>query len=129
MSIRSEIETRFKTWADANSVIPVFETQNYTRTNVPYCEFRLVSRIGVATGLAYATHRVAGIAQFNICVKLGTGTKITEDLVESLKKAFPVAPKIGNIYIDKPVDVQPIFIQDDWQCVLVSVYFHSEVVS
>ena len=112
--IRSALESRLKTWADAQvPPIPIaYQNAPFTApTQSRYLRAYLLpaetsSRLVEGTDRSYM-----GMFQISICVPEGTGPGAAEQLIASLETLFPAPLTISksglNIRITKPISASP----------------------
>ena len=103
--IRSALEGRLKTWADAQSPPIPIEYQNVAFTppsQARYLRAFLLPAETRSNDTPGETKTYAGLLQVSICVPTGTGPGAAEQLVTELETLFPVSLRIvvGGLVIN-----------------------------
>lgn len=125
MTIRSELETVLKEYAEDNSIAVAWEGASLDRTTLSeYVQLFFLDKAIVAPDLAVARKRTTGMVQINVCVRDGTGSKRVEELAEAVAALYPVAnkqkfetvsieqhPQIASAYIDGPFRIIPVTVE------------------
>jgi hypothetical protein len=129
MSIRSELETRIKVWADAQSPpIPVaFEGIPFNKPKIgPWLRVWMLANVTINPTVDAARKRTKGIMQVDCCVLDGTGSAAVEALANSVAALFPVLPKTGTVSIEQPPQTGQAFPQDLWRIIPVTISYRQE---
>lgn len=130
MTIRSELEARIITWADAQSPkIPVaLENVSFTKPTIGgYLETFFLASVTVNPDVEASRERETGILQVNCCVPQGNGTKAANELVAAIITLFPVLPKTGTVSIEHPPQKSNGLPRDDgFWIVPISISYRQE---
>jgi hypothetical protein len=130
MTLRTEIETRLKVWADAQSPVIPIAYQN-VKFNKPlsgsYLEVVLLGHHGKSSGLSASGVTRTGIFQINCYSSLNTGMAQVETLAESVVSLFPVVPKTGTVSIEAPLSWSGSYVEDTFVCVPVRARYRIEM--
>jgi hypothetical protein len=131
MSLRSELETRLANWASAQSPpIPVaWEGFPFVppQNGGPYIQpFLLANTVTNATVDAART-RTRGNFQINVWVKDGKGSKVVEDLSNTIAALYPVLPKVGTVSVESPPQTSAAFTNVDWRVITISISYRQEL--
>lgn len=116
MSVRSDIETRLRTWAaEQTPKLPVeFENVAFNKpTTTGYLQIFFLVKDTVNADVSAESERETGMFQINVCMLQGKGTKDTETAIEGLKAAFPVLPKTNPVSIERPPTQSGGYNRDD----------------
>lgn len=129
-TIRAALESRLKTWADAQSpVIPV-AWQNVSYTPVSGTRYIRAYLLPAETfdGAITGDYKLyAGIFQLSIYSPDGTGTGAAETIAESLIALFAQNTAIVKsgltIFIDRTPSMGPSMIETGWHVLPVSIRY------
>lgn len=128
--IRAELETRLKTWADAQSPqIPIaFQNVAFTKpANGPYLEPFLMPNATLNRTVDGKRKTYIGLFQINCWAQSGTGMGAVEALAQSVVNLFPMLPKTGAVSIEKtPEAAHPLPDDTGWVIVPVTVEYRME---
>jgi pyruvate/2-oxoglutarate/acetoin dehydrogenase E1 component len=129
MSIRSELETRLKTFADAQiPPIPVaWEGQPFTPpANGAFFEVKMLASTRVAHSISAENVRTRGNFQVNVVVRDGVGSKVADDLAESVIALYPMLPKTGTVSVEQPPQKSAAILSLDKRVIAVTVNYRQE---
>jgi hypothetical protein len=101
--IRSELESRLKTWADAQvPKVPVaFEGMAFTKPSTGvFLEPTLIPMSTEDANVSGTRKRCYGVFHVNCWAKSGTGMRQVETLAQSIVTLFPLLPKTGAVSIE-----------------------------
>lgn len=132
MSIRSELETRLKTWADAQSPkIPIaFEGVPFTKPpGTPFLQAYLMPAVTINPTVDGIRSREVGIFQVNCWVADGKGSAEAEALARNIINLFPLVPKTGTVSIEKTPSMASPLIDDGWRVVPVTITYRQELIN
>jgi hypothetical protein len=133
--IRAELETRLKTWADAQSPkIPIaFQNVPFTKPTTSgsvFLECFLIPNVTMNIELSGQRSTLYGIFQVNCWVQQGKGMKAAETLAQSVINIFPMLPKTGDVSIEGTPTAEPSLLDDSgWVVVPVTIKYRYEKVS
>ena len=116
MTVRSEVETTLKTWADAQvPPVPIaFENKAFNKpVSGPYLAVFFLDTVTVNAEVSAATERETGVFQIDVCSRTGVGTKECEALRDSVVALFPVLPKTGAYSVERPPQKSAFRPRDD----------------
>lgn len=102
--IRAELETRLKTWADAQvPKIPIaFEGVGFTKpTSGVYLEPFLLPSATMNNTVAGSRITRYGMFHVNCWALSGKGMREVETLAQSIVDLFPILPKSGTVSIER----------------------------
>lgn len=129
MSVRTDLETRLKTWADNhNPVIKVaWEGVPFAKpTSGMFIQpfiIRAKSRNSNLSGTDYREH---GLWQISVWGLDGKGSAETEDLSQELINLFPVIPKFATTSIEQTGTMSQADIIDGWRVVHLTFPYRKE---
>lgn len=124
--LRSTLETKLKTWADANNLPVAYEGVPYTKPDTAWVDCFIIPATTMNKTVSAARKTYYGIFQVNIYVKDGTGNRTIEALGQSLIDAFPVVPKVGAVSVEAtPSYTQPI-LEGVWRILPVRIKYRYE---
>lgn len=128
--VRAELETRLKTWAEAQSPkVPIaFENVPFTKpTDGVFVEAILIPNITLDANVAADRQTLMGIFQVNCWARSGKGMGEVERLANSIIGLYPILPKTGNVSIEKTPYVESS-IQDTsgWVISPVTIMYRYE---
>lgn len=131
MTIRSELETRIKNWAAAQSpaLTVAYENVPYSKPadKTPFVECYIAPLETIDVTVDGTRQRNIGIFYVNVWTPDGKGSGQSDRIVSSLVAAFPIVPKTGSVSIEKtPSAKQPLYT-DGWRVVQVSIKYRYEV--
>lgn len=128
--IRAELETRLKTWADAQiPKIPIaFENVAFTKPSEGvFLETYLIPSITLDREVSGAKQRLLGIFQVNCWARSGKGMRQVEQLSQDVISLFPLLPKVGAVSIDgTPSTESALLDQSGWVVVPVTIKYRYE---
>lgn len=128
--IRAELESRLKTWADAqNPQVPIaFQNAAFTKpSSGPYLEAWLLPGPTLNKTVDGSRKTYIGIFQINCWAKSGNGMGVVEQLSQSVINLFPMLPKTGSVSIEKtPEAERPIPDDAGWVIVPVTIQYRME---
>lgn len=129
-SIRAELETRLKTWADAqNPQVPIaFQNSPFTKpANGPFLEPILIPNETLNKTVAGTRKTHIGLFQVNCWAASGGGMRQVEQLAQSIVDLFPILPKTGTVSIEKtPEAERPMSDGSGWVIVPVMIKYRME---
>lgn len=129
MSIRSELETRLKTFADAQvPPIPIaWEGIPFTPPkDGAFFEVKMLAPISSSSNVAASNIRTRGNFQINVVDRDGVGPKKIEDLVDQVMALYPMLPKTGTVSIEQPVQKSAAILLLDKRIIAVTVNYRQE---
>lgn len=128
--IRSELESRLKTWADAQTPkIPIaFENVAFTKpTTGVFMEAFLLPNITLNPEVSANRKRLIGIFQINCWAKSGNGMKTVEQLAQNVIDLFPVMPKSNVVSIEETPNAEKHLLDSTgWVVVPVTIKYRAE---
>ena len=116
MTVRSEVETTLKIWADAQvPPVPIsMENKAFTKpTTGSYLAVYFLDTFTASAEVSAATERETGVFQIDVCTRTGVGTKECEALRNSVIALFPVLPKTGAYSVERPPQKSAFRPRDD----------------
>jgi len=127
-TIRNEVETKVKAWADSqNPVIPIaFENVPFTKPDGTFIELYIIPATTVNTTVGAKRATMLGTIQLNIHAKEGVGTKTSEDIAQSLINLFPVVPKTGTVSIEQTGSIMNPLYDAQWRITPVRFRYRQE---
>lgn len=129
MSIRSELETRLKTFADAQvPPIPIaWEGQPFTPPkDGAFFEVKMLAPISSSSNVAASNTRTRGNFQINVVDRDGVGSKRIEDLVDQVIALYPMLPKTGTVSVEQPPQKSAAILLLDKRIIAVTVNYRQE---
>lgn len=130
MTIRSELETRLKTLADAQSPkIPIaFEDLPFTKPiDTPFFECVIVPAATINVTVDANRIREIGVMQVNVWYPSGKGAGKGEALADKVIAHFPVVPPVGTVYITQtPFKSRAIKDESGWRIIPVTINYRQE---
>lgn len=132
MTIRSEIESRLITWAQAQvpPILVSLEGVPFTKPTdgSAYLQIFFLGSASTNTSVDGLGVRVRGIAQINCCVPDGKGSKQVEALSQNIVDLFPVVPKslFTTVSIEQTPSVGQAMIDATWRIVPVTIKYRQE---
>lgn len=128
--IRSELETRLKTWADAQvpKVLISSEGVPFTKpTDGVFLEAFLLPSATLNPEVSGVRKRQLGIFQVNCWAKSGKGMKAVEQLAQNVIDLYPLFPKAGNVSIEQTPNAEPSILDTSgWIVVPVTIKYRYE---
>jgi len=128
--IRSALETKLKTWADAQvPKIPVaFEGIAFSKpSSGAYIEPLLIPNVTSNNELSGRRKTLLGIFEVRCWHPSGRGMGGVEQLVNNVISLFPLLPKIGSVSIENtPHAEHPIIDESGWIIVPVLIFYRYE---
>jgi hypothetical protein len=128
--IRAELETRLKTWADAqNPKVPIaFEGASFTKPSAgQFLEPILIPNITLNREVSGTRKTLIGLFQVNCWAKAGSGMGAAEQLAQSVIDLFPLLPKTGLVSIEKtPYASAPMPDSAGWLVIPVTIQYRME---
>lgn len=129
MSIRSELETRLKTFADAQ-VPPIPIAWEGTPFTPPkdgaFFEVKMLASTNTSVNVAASNTRVRGNFQVNVVDRDGVGSKKIEDLASQVAALYPMLPKTGTVSIEQPAQKSAAILLLDKRIIAVTVNYRQE---
>lgn len=127
-TVRNELETKIKNWANShNPVIPIaFENVPFTKPDGTFIEVYLIPATTVNTTVAASRATLLGTLQCNIYTKAGVGTKLSEDLAQELINLLPVVPKTGTVSIEQTGYTMNSLMDAQWRVLPVRFRYRQE---
>ena len=130
--IRKAVETRLKTWADAQTpVIPVaWQNVGFTPPVGRYLRAFVLPAPTQYTSLDQECRSWKGIFQVSFCMPIGTGSATVESLIASLDAAFASSfTQDGlRIFLLAPLSAAPAISEPDRHVVPVSAPYRVDTV-
>lgn len=129
MSVRSDLETRLQTWADAQSpkIKIAWEGKAFTKPStgvfLQAVVMRAKSRNSNLGGIDYREH---GLWQISVWGLDGKGSAETEDIAQDLVNLFPVVPKFAQTSIEQVGSISQADIIDGWRVVHITFPYRKE---
>ena len=128
--IRSELEVRLKTWADAQTPkIPVaFENISFLKpTAGPFLEPLLIPNMTMNNELSGVRKTHMGIFEVRCWFPTGRGMGDIEKLSNNIVNLFRLVPKVGKVSIENsPYAERPQFDEAGWIIVPVLILYRYE---
>lgn len=127
--IRAELETRLKTWADAQSPqVPIaFQNVSFTKPAGPYLEAYLIPNATLNKELSGSRKTYIGLFQINCWAPKGTGMGQVEALAQSIvDDVFPFLGPDGAVSIEQTPSADPPLWDAGWVIVPVTVKYRME---
>jgi len=108
MSIRSELEGRLKTWADANNLPVVWQNTAYQPVaGKTYLRAFLMPAASTSRDLAGVNRTHRGVFQVSVIAPAGTGSGAAEAIAESIAALYPPNLALGIVKTVGPMTVAP----------------------
>lgn len=129
MTLRTEIETRLKTWADAQvPAIPIsYQNVKFVKPLTgSYLEIIFLTDHRINRDLSANNTRQTGMFQINCCSPLNTGMSQAEAIATSIVSLFPVLPKTGIVSIESPLSWSGSYVEDTFVCIPVRARYRIE---
>lgn len=132
--IRYALESRLKTWADAQSpAIPVaWQNVPFTPPVTRYLRAFLLPAETVTQTLDGDHRRYTGVFQVSILVPVGNGPGAGETIAEAIEALYPADLVLGDtsfdLYIVSPMSVYPSLQDSDWYTIPVSCQYRVDTV-
>lgn len=127
--IRSELETRLKTWADAQTPkVPIaFEGIAFSKPTGPFLEPLLFPNIVSDTTLAGDRQTYRGIFEVRCWCPSGRGMGAVERMASNIASLFPLLPKTGKVSVENtPYTERPQLDEAGWTIVPVMIMYRYE---
>ena len=128
--IRAELETRLKTWADAQTPqIPIaFQGVSFTKPadGSPYLEPILLPNPTLNKTVDGKRKTYIGIFQVNCWAQSGRGMGPVESLAQSVINLFPLLPKTGSVSIEQTPAADSPLLDNGWLVVPVTIKYRME---
>lgn len=128
--IRAELETRLKTWADAQTPkVPIaFENVAFTKpSSGVYLQAFLLPNSTLNKELSAQRKTHMGLFQVNCWAPSGKGMGEVEALSQSIVNLFPVLPKSGAVSVEQtPTAAKPLLDESGWVVVPVTIKYRME---
>lgn len=127
MSVRNDLESRLKAWAD--SQIPpidvVWEGTSFDKTGseVPFLQCFIIPGKTLNATLDASKQREIGIFQVSVWGIDGKGTYETENLANQVIDLFPVYPKFAQTSIENPMSKSIAEIRGNWRVIHCSASY------
>jgi hypothetical protein len=129
MSVRSELESRIKAWAESQSpAVPVsWEGVAFNKPldGVFIQPFILPAQTQNPTVDGNRT-RELGILHVNCWSPDGIGMGRVEALADKIVSLFPILPKTGTVSIERTPSKQAPMVADGWRILPVVIYYRRE---
>ena len=133
-AIRAALETRLKTWADAQAPpVPIaWEDVPYTPTGARYVRAFLLPAETQTPAMTADYRLYAGLMQVSICVPSGQGPGASDALYESLKSSFDYQTKLTatggfTVLINRVPAKGPVMLGDGYRVLPVSIYYRADL--
>lgn len=122
-TIRAALESRLKTWADAqNPVVKIaFQGVGFQKPSTPFLECFLIPNVAMHRDVAATHERHLGFFQVNCWAPSGSGMGQAEALAQSIKALYPVMPKTGSVSIESPPKIDKALVDSTEAWVIVPV--------
>lgn len=127
--IRAALESRLKTWADAQSIPVSFENVAFTKPAnfTPFLECFLIPNVVMNRDVSATHERHYGFFQVNVWAQKGKGMGQAEALAQSVKALYPVVPKTGSVSVETPPKIDKALLDDSgWVIVPVLISYRFE---
>ena len=127
--IRAELETRLKTWADAQTPkIPVaFQNVPFTKpTTGVWLEAYLLPNFTMNQEVSGKRKTHIGIFHINCWAPSGTGMGRVEQLAQQIVDLYPILPKTGAVSIEQTPTADNSIPDNGWVIVPVTVKYRME---
>lgn len=129
MSVRSELETRLAVWAAAQQppILVAYEGVPFTPpTSGSYLQPFLLANTVTNITVDGKRIRTRGNFQINCWTKDGTGSKIIEDLANTVSLLYTVLPIIGTVRIVSNPQTSAAFTNADWRVISITIPYRQE---
>jgi hypothetical protein len=128
--IRAALESRLKTWADAQvPKIPIaFESVSFTKPAAGlYIEPLLLPNVTSNNELSGTRQTHLGIFEVRCWGPTGNGMGAVEKLANNIVKLFPILPKVGSVSVENtPYSERPQHDAAGWVILPVLVFYRYE---
>lgn len=131
--VRTALETRLRTWAQAQTPVPsiAFENVAFTKptlsTTTPlWVECKLLPNQTFSRDTTALRETFIGLFQVNVWSPSNIGMGQAERMADSIKQAFPVVPKFGGVSIEQPPKVGSPLQDSGWIVVPVLISYRYE---
>lgn len=132
IDIRTELETRLKTWADSKSpkVQIAFQNVAFTKpVGLPFLECILIPNTTVNNEISGTRKTHLGLFQVNCWAPKGAGMRQAESLAQSVSDLYPILPKTGSVSIEQTPSIGRGILDDSgWIIVPVLIKYRHEAV-
>lgn len=129
-AVRAALETRLKTWADAQSPkIPIaFQNVTFNKpTSGTYLEAILIPNYTFNREVSGQHHTDLGMFQVNCWSKVGEGMGKAELLAQQVRDLYPLIPKNMSVSIEQTPSIDnPIQDPSGWVAVPVLIKYRFE---
>lgn len=129
--IRAELETRLKTWANAQvPPIPIaFQGRPFTKpTDGEFLEAFLLPNVTLHKEVSATRKTYFGLFQINCWARSGKGVGAVEQLAQDVIDLFPILPKTGAVSIEKTPYAESPDLDNGWLIVPVLVQYRMETI-
>lgn len=127
MSVRADLETRLKTWADTRNppISVVWEGTPFDKTesDAPFLQSFILPAKTLNATLDATKQREVGIFQVSIWGLDGKGSHEVESIADELIELFPVFPKFAETSIDSPMSKTPAQTNNNWRVIHCSASY------
>lgn len=122
-TIRAALESRLKTWADAQSIKVAYQSVAFTKPSppAPFLEATLIPNVAMNRDVAATHERHLGFFQVNCWAPSGLGMGQAEALAQSVKALYPVMPKTGSVSVETPPKIDKALVDPTEAWVIVPV--------
>jgi len=130
--IRAALESRLKTWAQAQSPpIPIaYQNVAFTPPNQARYLRAFLLPAETRSDLPGTSRNYMGIFQISICIPDGSGSGAAETILADLEALFPVALTIESagtkIFITRPVSASPAMNEPGWFVLPTSIRYRAD---
>lgn len=127
--IRAALETRLKTWADAQTPkVPVaYQGAPFTKPTGAFLEAFLIPNDTLHKEVSGQRKTYIGLFQINCWAPSGKGMGEVERLSQKVIDLFPMLPKTGAVSIEStPSAERPIMDDSGWVIVPVTARYRME---
>jgi hypothetical protein len=127
MSIRSELESKLTTYAQANNLPVAWENAPFHKpTSGAWLECFLINNFTTERNVAATRFAAYGIFQVNVWFPEGKGMALGESIAYAIRDLYPIVPKTGTVSIEKTPTLAPTMASDGWRIIPVSIYWRQE---
>ncbi len=127
MTVRIEVESRLKVFADSKGLPVCYEGLPFTKpTTGGWLEIYFLGSNSKNKNLDGLSHCETGMFTVNVYGEIGRGVGLIESLAREVANLYPVIPKVGITSIEKAADIGRPLPDNGFMFVPVTLQYRAE---